>query len=530
MSKQTIETFFAGKNLVIPDYQRDYAWKQRNIDELFSDIEEALEVGSHYLGTFILSQTSQGKPVYVVDGQQRLTTLTMVLDALIDILKDQDIRSAMRTAYIQHPLTGRKFQVLGENRDFFESMLDKKNPTPSSAGQERLKEAYQHIRLRVQSLEKEGGQARILEWLTTLTKMEVLEFIERDEGKAIRMFQTVNDRGVPLAKMDIVKSLLIYYSNRYLNGALDQSVAQQFGMAFRAFSNVKALASQPGYQIRHIDRDSFREDDVLRYHYFAFDAAPFGADAGGDYNATSESVLESFLKPALQKLRTDPQKLQSFIEAYTHDLTQFFQGLEALVRATRTDRATYMLFVVQDVSATLYPLLIRLHLKQWLDKAAHVGQRNLLAWIEMVDLRVFKLRGTNPQADVFWMTRALPRKTLQEIVSDLKNFCQKFMPDTLMLSRLESEDLYRNIGLPRMLWEEENQIRQSLNQPAASIEEMAALNAAGVSVEHVLPQNPAFDITSYGFSDAEDFEGHKHLLGNLLLLEGGLNSACEIAP
>ena len=69
MSKQTIETFFAGKNLVIPDYQRDYAWKQRNIDELFSDIEEALEVGSHYLGTFILSQTSQGKPVYVVDGQ-----------------------------------------------------------------------------------------------------------------------------------------------------------------------------------------------------------------------------------------------------------------------------------------------------------------------------------------------------------------------------------------------------------------------------------------------------------------------------
>lgn len=527
MSKQTIETFFAGKNLVIPDYQRDYAWKQRNIDELFSDIEEALEVGSHYLGTFILSQTSQGKPVYVVDGQQRLTTLTMVLDALIDILKDQDIRSAMRTAYIQHPLTGRKFQVLGENRDFFESMLDKKNPTPSSAGQERLKEAYQHIRLRVQSLEKEGGQARILEWLTTLTKMEVLEFIERDEGKAIRMFQTVNDRGVPLAKMDIVKSLLIYYSNRYLSGALDQSVAQQFGMAFRAFSNVKALASQQGYQIRHIDRDSFREDDVLRYHYFAFDAAPFGADAGGDYNATSESVLESFLKPALQKLRTDPQKLQSFIEAYTHDLTQFFQGLEALVRATRTDRATYMLFVVQDVSATLYPLLIRLHLKQWLDKAAHVGQRNLLAWIEMVDLRVFKLRGTNPQADVFWITRVLPRETLQEIVSDLKHFCQKFMPDTLMLSRLESEDLYRNMGLPRMLWEEENQIRQSLNQPAASIEEMAALNAAGVSVEHVLPQNPAFDITSYGFSDAEDFEGHKHLLGNLLLLEGGLNSACQ---
>ena len=274
MSKQTIETFFAGKNLVVPSYQRDYAWKERNIDELFADVEEALEVGGHYLGTFILSQQSTSAPVFVVDGQQRLTTLTMLLDALIGSLENADIRTVMRSTYIQHPLTGYKFQVLGENKDFFEAMLAKQNPEPTSAGQTRLSKAYQHIRLRVQDLVKQGGQPLLLQWLTTLTRMEVLEFIERDEGKAIRMFQTVNDRGVPLAKMDIVKSLLVYYSNRYLDGALDQSIATQFGKAFRSFNNVKALANEPGYQIRHIDRDSFREDDVLRYHYFAFNASP----------------------------------------------------------------------------------------------------------------------------------------------------------------------------------------------------------------------------------------------------------------
>lgn len=69
--------------------------------------------------------------------------------------------------------------------------------------------------------------------------------------------------------MDIVKSLLVYYLNRYLNGELDQSIAAQFGQAFRSFSNLKAPANEPGYQVRHTDRDSFREDDVLRYHYFA---------------------------------------------------------------------------------------------------------------------------------------------------------------------------------------------------------------------------------------------------------------------
>lgn len=526
MSKQTIERFFAGKSLVIPDYQRDYAWRQRNIDELFSDIEEALIDGGHYLGTFILAQKSSGQPVYVVDGQQRLTTLTMLLANLIGALEDKGIRDAMYASYIQHPLTGRKLQVFGDNRLFFEELLDKQSPTPSSAGQKRLKDAYLHIRLRVQSLEDEGGQDLLLKWLATLTNMDVLEFIERDEGKAIRMFQTVNDRGVPLAKMDIVKSLLIYYSSRYLEGELDQSVAQQFGKAFRAFSHVKELASKPGYQIKHIDRDSFREDDVLRYHYFAFDATPFGVDAGGDYNATSESVLESFLKPALQKLRTDPEKLKAFIEAYTEDLTQFFLGLEALVDRTRTDRTLYMIFVVQDIAATLYPLLIRLYLKQWLDKTAPADDRNLLSWLEAVDLRVFKLRGTNPQADIFWITRELPQQTIADIVNRLRQFCRRFMSDSLMLSRLESEELYRNPGLVRMLWEEENQVRQAQDEPVASIEDMAALNNAGVSVEHILPQDPAFSISSYGFVD-DEFDEYKHRLGNLLLLEASLNSACK---
>lgn len=527
MSKQTIETFFAGKNLVVPSYQRDYAWKRRNIDELFADMEEALEAGGHYLGTFILSQRSQAEPVYVVDGQQRLTTLTMILDALIENLEKESLRSLMHSTYIQHPLTGYKFQVLGENKDFFEAMLAKQNPEPTSAGQSRLKDAYQHIRLRVQGLVQQGGQPLLVQWLTTLTKMEVLEFIERDEGKAIRMFQTVNDRGVPLAKMDIVKSLLVYYSNRYLNGALDQSIATQFGAAFRSFNKVKAFAAEPGYQIRHIDRESFREDDVLRYHYFAFNASPYGVEAGGDYSATTESVLESFLKPALQKLRSDSTKLRAFIEAYTADLTGFFGGLEALVKSTRTNRDSYMLFVVQDLSATLYPLLIRLHLMGWLDQKTAHDSRSLQFLIELVDLRVFKLRGTNPQADVFAITRGLGGTTIDQVVASLKAFCQKFMPDGLMSSRLVSEDLYRNMGLQRMLWEEEDLVRLSLQQPLADIQELSRLNAAGLSVEHVLPQNPAFDIASYGFEDTEEFDEYKHRLGNLLLLESGLNSACK---
>lgn len=527
MSKQTIDTFFAGKNLVVPSYQRDYAWRERNIKELFADVEEALDVGGHYLGTFILSQKAPGEPVYVVDGQQRLTTLTMLLGALIDVVDSESVRLLMHSTYLYHPLTGYKFQVLGENKVFFEEMLAKNNPKAVSAGQTRLADAYEHIRLRVHDLVNQGGQPLVLKWLTALTKMEVLEFIEPDEGKAIRMFQTVNDRGVPLAKMDIVKSLLVYYSNRYLGGELDHDIAVQFGDAFRAFNNVKELASKPGYQIRHIDRDAFREDDVLRYHYLAFDGSKFGVDAGSDYNATSESVLETFLKPTLQALRNQPDLLRSFIQTYTEDLTAFFDGLEAVVKQTRTDRQTYMLLVVQDLNATLYPLVIRLQLKGWLKESGARDSRDLQELVELADLRVFKLRGTNPQADVFWITRELPESTVDNVAQQLQNFCHKFMPDTMMAQRLEAEEMYRNFGVPRMLWEEEDQLRAKLQLPQADIAELVELNAGGLSIEHTLPQKPAFTVEHYGFDDFDQYEDYKHRLGNLLLLEGSINSACQ---
>lgn len=530
MSTKSIENFFTGKTLVIPSYQRDYAWKERNVDDLFDDVEEALEVGSgHYLGTFILSQQDRSAPVHVVDGQQRLTTLTMLLDALIDAVEDENIKQHYRNTFIQHPVTGAKFKVLGDNELFFRELLDEKNPVPASDGQERLKNAYRWIRQRVKALETKGGQDLVKQWLLCISGMEVLEFVEPNEGKAIRMFQSVNDRGVPLAKMDIVKSLLVYYSNRYLGGELDGLISAQFGLAFRSFSRIKRLAGEAGYKVRQIDRDAFREDDVLRYHYLAFDGSPFGLAAGGDYSATSETVLEAFLKPALKDLRGDANKLRDFITDYTTDLKDFFASLESLLQATRTDKQAYCVWVVQDLSATLYPLVIRLHRKGWLDECGTADQRSLMEIIELTDLRVFKLRGTNPQADIFRITRELHQHSVDWAIKELQNFCDWGMPDAMMASRLTDEDMYRNPALQRILLQEEAAARATVGEPELNLQELATLNQNGLTVEHILPQDPdnSFSIGSYGFDNAEDYLLHKHRLGNLVLLEGAINSACN---
>lgn len=456
MATQTIEQFFTGKTLEIPAYQRDYAWTTNNIDDLFEDIEEAMELdGGHYLGTFILSQQGKTAPVKVVDGQQRLTTLTMLLDALVDAVEEPAIKEHYRGTYIKHPVHGPKFTVLGVNQAFFTALLNDENPQPESDGQQRLLAAYQWIRHRVAAIKTQQGQEAIKNWLLAISHLEVLEFTEGNEGKAIRMFQSVNDRGVPLAKMDIAKSLLIYYSNRFLDGELDSMVSDRFGEAFRSFSRLKKLA-EPGYQIRLINRDPFREDDVLRYHYFAFDGEKHDVDSGADYSATSETVLESFLKPALKCMRNDRERLAAFIEDYVCDLERFFKGLLELAEATRSNRELYLLLVVQDLAATLYPLLVRLHNEQKLGiRVPEHLDYTLLQLVELADLRVFKLQGTNPQADMAALMRDFGRLSPLQIAERLIYFCQRFMPSARFEAKLANEDMFRNPGLPRILLEAE---------------------------------------------------------------------------
>ncbi|RRW40028.1 DUF262 domain-containing protein [Pseudomonas luteola] len=529
MATQTIEQFFTGKTLEIPGYQRDYAWTTGNIDDLFEDIEEAMELdGGHYLGTFILSQSGKTAPVKVVDGQQRLTTLTMLLDALVDAVEESAIKEHYRGTYIKHPVHGPKFSVLGVNQTFFTALLNDENPDPESDGQHRLLTAYQWIRQRVATINAQQGQAGVKSWLLAISRLEVLEFTEGNEGKAIRMFQSVNDRGVPLAKMDIAKSLLIYYSNRFLEGELDSMISDRFGEAFRCFSRLKKWAAEPGYQIRLINRDPFREDDVLRYHYFAFDGERHDVVSGADYNATSETVLESFLKPALKRMRGDRERLSAFIKDYVCDLERFFKGLLRLVEATRNNRELYLLLVVQDLAATLYPLLVKLYNEEMLDiRVPEHLDYSLLRLIELADLRVFKLQGTNPQADMALLMRDFSRLTPLQIAERLIYFCQRFMPSSRFKAKLANEDMFRNPGLPRILLEAEEAARKSCRQPHLSIAELVQINTEGLTIEHILPQEASFGVRLYGFHSTEAYLEHIHLIGNLAPLEKRINSACS---
>lgn len=523
--KKTIREFFSGKKLVIPSYQRDYAWTQKNVDDLFNDIEESLQANDkHYFGTFILFQTGES-PFSVVDGQQRLTTITMLLHALISVLNNVELQQEYKSTYISNLREGTKFCVLGANEDFFQKLMNGSPVTPETEGQERLQKGNKRIRDRVAALNKFGGQDLIGKWLKCIEKLDVLEFIESDEGKAIRMFQSINDRGMPLSKMDIIKSLLVYYSNRYLNGSLDSQIANKFGDIFRSFSKIKKIAKKVGYEVTHINRNDFTEDDILRYHYLSFNCSNL-VMKNGDYWATAQAIVDNFLKPNLKDCSWDTQRLQEFIQNYVSDLLLFFQGLEFFINALQTDKQSYLLWVEQGLSATLYPLVIRLRLMGYEQETSIHDPRTLLQLIELVDMRVFKVGGFKREASIYDITTELSQgASVDSIAEKLLNYCNTNVSNSLMRSRLINEDIYKNPADRRILLHIEELIRQPPN--LLNIGDLSAIKS-GCSIEHILPQdhNDSFNVNDLGFVDDADYLLHRHRLGNLVLLESGINSTC----
>lgn len=480
MERNTLERFFTGKSFVIPAYQRDYAWTTENIDDLLGDIAETVESKTtHYVGTFILSKRDDPGSYSVVDGQQRLTTLTMIINAVAKLLPEK-LRPIVGNTFIRDVTNGRwRLEPADYSRDFFTALLEGRDPSPGSKSQRLLQGAQKYISERLSELDRTGDGA-ILRYLDGLKQLEVMEFIESDEGKAIRMFQTVNDRGRPLAVVEKAKSLLIYYSNRFLSGKYDATVNHAFGNIFRNFDALKNIAEDQDTYISHISQGSFTEDSVMRYH---------------------------------------------FISQYATDLSGFFEGLLKLVERARAESRYYKLFCVLGLSTHLYPLAIRLQMRGMLDGPV-AAELTLADLIEVVDVRVYKVRGTSPAKDISHLACDSATACGPAVAEGLAAIVSRFMDDGLFQSSL-TRSIYGNGALRHILSEygEDWSVRQGVAAP--SVEDMMSLARSEPTVEHVFAADEGFIFPGRGFQNEEEYLSAKDNLGNLSILEKSLNSRCQ---
>lgn len=360
-------------------------------------------------------------------------------------------------------------------------------------------------------------------YLESIENLQIMEFVEESEGDAIRIFQTVNDRGKPLTNMEKTKSLLVYFSNRYLGGALDSSISEDFGEIFELYDQIKLTG-----QLNNIDLISgrygeFTEDNIMRYHFVTFSRE--------DYDPTASYILQ-YLKNELKKLRKIEDNnisLESFINHYVESLLGFFNSLNEVIQKTETDKKYFKMFSILGLSPTLYPLITVLNSQKRLENELSIDNNDgysFLDLIEVIDVRVYKIRGTDPKADMakfVYKYNNNENLTDEQIEEELTWFNSRWMNESEFRNNLLGSVYKRSRAvLPFILLD----YSEFLSNSEHELEDLKDIvKTKSLTLEHVLSQTPKFSLDTHGFQSEEEYLEFEHTIGNLTLLEKSINGA-----
>ncbi|GAA9357361.1 hypothetical protein UBN96_05970 [Helicobacter pylori] len=352
---------------------------------------------------------------------------------------------------------------------------------------------------KVSKLNKEEVNER----LEALLKMVLMRLEEPDPGKAIRTFQSVNDRGVPLLLLDKLKSLLIYYSNTFCDGkrGLDQFINDHFGEIFKIFAKIK--------KSNHISSvGGFDEGDIFRYHAGSqrFD----GIEFLGHYEASTDKTYEQ-LKDELKGIKKSESKLKSFIQSYVSDLKNFYQAFLDLLSEIDTNPTTFKAMLINNINTSFFNSLIRLKINNELDDET-------MRLFAKTDIMFFKVG--RDKANAYNLIHEYLQKGKEGLKSKMIAQCRNDIDQASWKLVKNASDL----SCFHYIFFEKNCQEMGL----ADLKKLIPEKQFSQEKEHIIPINllkldNEIEIQKLGFEDKTDLEDCIDTYGNLISLENSLN-------
>jgi hypothetical protein len=227
--KYSIEEAFRECFYIVPDYQREYVWTDKEVQQLLDDIDEQIDGGAsheYFVGMVLVSPTDLKNHYHVIDGQQRLTTFFLLLCALRHLFRGEDqhqaISGLVSTSYTGkagRPISTLKLDPRYENASEVVAKivaLDADPRTTRSGIQssgittygslENLLNAYSTVYGYLK--DNYADQSTLERYWGYLANDVVFIQISTDVSSALKIFETINERGVGLNPMDLLKNLL----------------------------------------------------------------------------------------------------------------------------------------------------------------------------------------------------------------------------------------------------------------------------------------------------------------------------------
>ena len=204
----------------IPFYQRPYAWTTEQVDELLDDLNDAMERDSeapYFLGSVVLIKSDGNPKSDVVDGQQRLTTLTMLLCVIRELSCDRD-RANRLDKYVRE--SGDEFagtedrfrlRLRDQDREFFQNRVQEEgklenflhsDPASFSDSERRMFKNVKHLH---KELANRGDEYRNNLAIYVIRNCFLVVVSTSDEDSADRIFSVLNARGLDLSPTDKLK-------------------------------------------------------------------------------------------------------------------------------------------------------------------------------------------------------------------------------------------------------------------------------------------------------------------------------------
>lgn len=513
----TVESFFTGSSFQIPGNQRPYVWEKKQVDDLIDDILKS-DGTDRYFGSIVL--TTNGPMLDVVDGQQRITTFSLLAMAFRDLIKGREIHTAdhetlqdiQRRCELILESKSSDARLINTNVVFTELRqgnvsLDDIKTREADKGKKssgyRILLAYEQLRDRIIQLEILGGE-RVREFFdNAFTASKLVCVIFSDPTQANQLFESLNARGRALSPADNVKNDLVaaISNNMREHAALRVCISWWNDI----MDDIEIMQQELG------ETGVPNVTEFMHLFTLAHSQSFFGQTR---LKKSVEELIEEYRK---KEGTSKAEASRWFLETFRNtvrglkDLSQSKTDVGSRIRALSSELRNKYGYLWYISAYQISPWNSVKHLPSRVREASSIAESFALHFkLTGMKLGVYQKRIHRAVSELMYEV-----KTHKGI---LRDFNDEFDRETFLeaISTFEFSDMkFAHFVLNAV---EESLVRQPL-----------AEHGRGWSVEHIVPRNPK----KWGISNAPALAKHKKLVnrfGNLTLISSESNSHLSDKP
>lgn len=496
---------------VVPDYQREYVWTEVQINQLLDDIYEEFDFNpnkEYFIGSTVVFKNNDGF-YELIDGQQRTTSIFLIICAFKKIYREREID----TDTIERMIKDKTVNALGDSVDCYKLELQYKDssnilskiannlerPENLTGSAERLYNAYENVISFLKNRFKEDEDPVQLKkfFVYIFRKLKFIQIETPEINDALKIFETINERGVGLNPMDLLKNLLFRQVNRNDFNSLKDKWKTLIKLLEK--NNEKPLRFLRYFIMSNYKVNNQRGEEIIReeeiYKWFI---RPENV-AQCNYEKEPFEFVELLLENAtcyinfFKGLNKDGSK-----NVYLNNISKlgggaFKQHLILLLAGRNLPQDLFNHFAKQIETLVFYYFITKEPTKEF--------ERNFSKWAKSV-LRIKSREELNN----------FVKENIQPVITSKENEYKLYFTETRQNNLQQYRIRYILAKIAQYLDQERlgSYIPQVLDNYITK----------GVEIEHILPFNPTESLRN---EIGEEYDDLKIRLGNLTLLEKTMN-------